>query len=430
MTPWSRDIPFAATRWAICVLVGFVAGGCGSDAGRVGGEFPLAAVGVPTTNVMDRCVSDFDPETDYFPDKVAVRQAANFSVSYHGHYKILRTRLVAEGWSGSIDDIAVLVQCGAPIPELSGELEGAQVVEVPVTNVAANFLDDIARIREIGVVDRLVAIGDGRVYDAEIRQRWERGELLTLGHAFHAGGDTEQLLMAEPDLFLANVAGPEPLENVRRLGVTAVATAGWAEPGYMGRAEWVKHTALFFNAEAEANRVWGELTERVDSLLNVVSDVPARPAAMWTWFDGADRWSAFRSSYEHRLITDAAGNNIFAEPENYGADASRQSVELSEETLLTRGAEVEVWITSGLDDRSWPGGAFLNAFRAYRDGQVYHRNGRIIPGTNANDWNETGSVRPDLILADLIHLLHPDRLPDHQLMFFGPVELTKRNETP
>lgn len=59
-----------------------------------------------------------------------------------------------------------------------------------------------------------------------------------------------------------------------------------------------------------------------------------------------------------------------------------------------------------------------------------------IPTTNLRDrcvsdfdWNETGSVRPDLILADLIHLLHPNRLPGHQLMFFGPVELTKRDET-
>lgn len=428
MTSWLRDISFAATRWAMCVLVGVVAGGCGSDAGKVGGEFPLAAVGVPTTNLVDQCVSDFDPKTDYFPDKVKVEQADNFSVSYHGHYKVLRTRLIAEGWSGSIDDVAVLVQCGAPVPELSGELEGAQVVEVPVANVAANFLDDIARIREVGMVERLVAIGDGRVYDADIRRRWEQGELLTLGHAFHAGGDTEQLLMAEPDVFLANVAGPGPLENVRRLGVTAVATAGWAEPGYMGRAEWVKHAALFFNAEAEANRAWDKLTERVDSLLNMVSDVQDRPAVMWTWFNGADRWSAFRSSYEHRLITDAAGDNLFAEPENQGADASRQSVKLSEETLLTKGAEVDVWITGRVDDRLWPGGTFLNAFHAYREGQVYHRSERTIPDTNANDWNETGSVRPDLILADLIHLFHPDRLPDHELMFFGPVELTKRTE--
>lgn len=400
-----------------------------SDRLSAGASFQEARVGVPSANMTDRCVADFDSATDYFPDKVVVERAGNFSVSYHGNYKVLRTRLIAEEWAGSMNDVAVLVQCGTPVPPLEGDLAGAQVVEIPVASVAANFLDDVARIREIGHADRLVAIGDGRVYDAQIRARWERGELLTLGHAFHAGGDTEQLLLAAPDVFLANIAGPAPLENVRRLGVTAVATAGWAEAGYMARAEWVKHAALFFNAEAEANRVWRALVERVDHLTQLTSGLPEQPTVMWTWHDGADRWSAFRSSYEHRLITDAGAYNLFGDDELRGMDASRQSVELSEETMLTRAASVDVWITSGADDRSWPSAAFLNSFRAYRDGRVYHRNGRVIPGTNANDWNETGSVRPDLILEDLIHLLHPSVLPDHQLLFFGTVELTKRNET-
>lgn len=133
--------------------------------------------------------------------------------------------------------------------------------------------------------------------------------------------------------------------------------------------------------------------------------------------------SAYRSRYEHRLLTDAGGDNLFGDPEEGGSDASRQRVELSEDTLLDRAASVEVWITSGLDDQTWPAGAFLNSFQAYREGRLYHRNRPTIPGTDANNWKETGSVRPDLILADLIH---PGLLPDHEPMFLGPVELTKK----
>ncbi len=33
-----------------------------------------------------------------------------------------------------------------------------------------------------------------------------------------------------------------------------------------------------------------------------------------------------------------------------------------------------------------------------------------------NDYWETGSARPDLVLADLVEIFHPDLL-DHQLMF-------------
>jgi len=34
-----------------------------------------------------------------------------------------------------------------------------------------------------------------------------------------------------------------------------------------------------------------------------------------------------------------------------------------------------------------------------------------------NDYWETGSLRPDLVLADLIKILHPDLLPEHELVF-------------
>ncbi len=31
---------------------------------------------------------------------------------------------------------------------------------------------------------------------------------------------------------------------------------------------------------------------------------------------------------------------------------------------------------------------------------------------------ESGTSHPDVILADLIHIFHPDLLPDHQLYYF------------
>jgi hypothetical protein len=38
------------------------------------------------------------------------------------------------------------------------------------------------------------------------------------------------------------------------------------------------------------------------------------------------------------------------------------------------------------------------------------------------DMYETGHLRPDLLLADLIHLMYPDALTDHELTFFFRIE--------
>ena len=54
-------------------------------------------------------------------------------------------------------------------------------------------------------------------------------------------------------------------------------------------------------------------------------------------------------------------------------------------------------------------------FAAWKSGRVYNNDARINRD-GGNDYWETGSLRPDLILADLIEILHPE-LIEHELVF-------------
>ena len=88
------------------------------------------------------------------------------------------------------------------------------------------------------------------------------------------------------------------------------------------------------------------------------------------------------------------------------------------ETLL---ADADLWITSALDERDWDRRVPVELYAAYRAGQGYHNRKRMRSERDAWDWNETAINRPDLALADLVSLLHPGFLPDHELYFFAPV---------
>lgn len=117
--------------------------------------------GAPSTNLTDACVADFDPATDYFPDKIELRYADRFRVSYHGHYKVLRANVAGSEWGPDVSDTVVMIQCGTPAPPLEGELAGAAIVEVPVRSVASNEDGSIARARALGYVDRVVGLAGG-----------------------------------------------------------------------------------------------------------------------------------------------------------------------------------------------------------------------------------------------------------------------------
>ena len=54
-------------------------------------------------------------------------------------------------------------------------------------------------------------------------------------------------------------------------------------------------------------------------------------------------------------------------------------------------------------------------------GRVYNNNARMNPH-GGNDFWEQGVVEPDVALSDLIRILHPDLLPDHQLVYHRLLE--------
>jgi iron complex transport system substrate-binding protein len=60
------------------------------------------------------CLTSFNPDLDYFPQKTEIAFATGFSVEYHKHYKVVR---VTRPWAGAESGFTyLLVQCGAPTP--------------------------------------------------------------------------------------------------------------------------------------------------------------------------------------------------------------------------------------------------------------------------------------------------------------------------
>ena len=89
---------------------------------------------VAAANLTRQCVERFDPSIDYFPDKVALEDATNFTVEYRRSYKVITLN---EAFAGGPPERYVLVQCGAAVPALTGDLAGAQIIIVPIRSMFA-----------------------------------------------------------------------------------------------------------------------------------------------------------------------------------------------------------------------------------------------------------------------------------------------------
>lgn len=374
--------------------------------------------GTPETNLTEACVADFDPATDYFPDKIEPRYAERFRVSYHGHYKVLQANVAGSEWGPDVSDTVVLVQCGTPSPTLAGELADAAVVEVPIHSMASNEDGSVARARELGYVDRVAGLAGGGIYDATLRQRWDDGNLISVGESFHGAPNFEVLVANDPSvvfLFTSSLEHTEALDQGRSLGLATVPIVGWGEPTILGQAEWLKHTALFLNAEAEANAYFDGVAQRYLDLKAQVAELPDQPVAIWGGPLSSGRWWIEAGSWMAQALADAGGRNPFV------PDSGETAITLSTEAVLEQAVDAQFWLTEHVALETLGTAGPVETIPAFREGRVYHIHKRAVPENDAYDWYETALVRPDIVLQDLVSVFHPTLLPDHDLFFLQQI---------
>ena len=122
-----------------------------------------------------------------------------------------------------------------------------------------------------------------------------------------------------------------------------------------------------------------------------------------------------QNNVEARFLRDA---NAFNPYEDFNRDSRSEGEPISSEQLLIDGMEADHWIIGDIHAADLPSGTYMSKFEAWQKGTLYHNYKRIKPEHNAYDWFETALVRPDWVLADLIALLHPEVLPEHETVFF------------
>lgn len=370
-----------------------------------------APAGSRTANVTRGCVERFDPAADYFPDKITVEDAANFSVIYHRSYKVVTVHTSA---AGSLERY-VLVQCGAPVPPLRGELTGAQVVRVPIASLYSastthlSLLVDLRRLEVLtGVSTKKFLIGD------EILERANSGQVQEYAPASVI--DTELVVSQKPGLVMTGGAASAELSVIRLAGIPVAANHEWLEPTALARGEWLKYMALFLNEERAGQRLYTEVKGRYRALSAHATAMPEdrKPTVMTGVSTRGDFVIAGGRSYVAALIRDAGGKYVWAD----NLAAGSETIDL--EAQLKRASAAEIWINGG----GWPNLAAMvkdeprySLFKAYRDGQVWVYE-RRVNAAGANDYWLRAVSHPDLVLADLVKIFHPTLVPEHEFQWY------------
>ncbi|AFY40485.1 Fe3+ ABC transporter, periplasmic iron-binding protein [[Leptolyngbya] sp. PCC 7376] len=370
-----------------------------------------STVTTPEIASNNDCVEQFDKNTDYFPDKVDPQFAQGFEVEYHTNYKVVT---VKQPWEEAAEDLNyIFVQCGTPAPT---DYPNATIVEIPTQRVLAMSTTYLPHIEKLDQLESLVGVTDRRlIYSDIIRKKIEEGVIQEVGDL---QSDAEKILNLQTDVILSyrlDNTESSGFKTLEALNQPIVLDAAHLEATPLGRAEWLKFTALLFNGEAKANAEFTAIAQRYQDLIKQTQTLANSPTILsGSPFQGVWYMPAGKS-YVAQFFRDANINYPWSETD------SRLSLPLDLEAVLDQAKDADIWVNV---NPAWQSAKDVLAedkryglFAAFETKQVYAANARVAP-EGGNDFWESGVTNPDIVLADLIKIAYPEQLPEHELYYY------------
>lgn len=267
----------------------------------------------------------------------------------------------------------------------------------------------------LGVETTLVGFPSTQYISSDnIRKLVEQGNIKDLGP--DGNMNLEILFDLKPDLVIAFDMGKESttLDKIEEAGIDVVYNSDYLEKTALGRAEWIKFFGAIFQKRDKADSIFQEIAREYNQLKEIADTISNKPSVFSgvmygdAWFlPGGENWSA-------QFFTDAGANYIWEE------NTSSGWLELSFESVYAKANQAEYWIgVSTFTSLSELQGQDVrySDFSAFKNNKVYNYSKKTSE-SGGFDFFESGYSRPDVILADLIHIFHPHLLPEHNLNYF------------
>ncbi|MCJ8281552.1 MAG: ABC transporter substrate-binding protein [Rivularia sp. ALOHA_DT_140] len=363
----------------------------------------------------EKCVQNSNPNQDYFSYKATINYANGFTVEYKNNYKIVT---VKNPWKDAKTSFKyVLVNCGTPTPK---GFEENQVINVPINTVASLSTTHLPHLEKLELVDKLVGVSNLKIVNTpEVVEKIKASKIAELGNN---SVNVERLLELNPDLVTTYGTGNPQTDNYGKLleaGLKVAINAEYMENTPLGRSEWLKFTALFFNKEEKAEKIFSQISKNYQEIAAKTKAIKERPK-VFTGFNFKGTWYVPGcQSYPAKYLADAGAELICI-------GNSSGSIPSSFEYVFERAVSADYWLNvsqswQNLEDAIREDSRYGD-FQAVKKGNVYNNNARLNEN-GGNDYWEGGISNPDVILADLIKIFHPELLPNHQLFFYQKLNL-------
>ena len=339
-----------------------------------------------------------------------VEYASGLEIYRYNGYSVVK---VTHPWPEAQEGFTyILKQENAVVPD---SLSTYTTVHVPVKRVVVTSTTHIPSLEMLGEENTLVGFPGTRYISSEqTRARVDAGYIREAGA--NESLNTEVMIDLEPDAVVGFSISSDnkAMNTLQQSGIKVLYNGDWTEQSPLGKAEWIKFFGELYGKQKEADSIFTHIATDYNAAKELAKNAKTSPTVL----SGAmyqDNWYLPQGgSWAALFLKDAHANYLWGETSGTGSHT------LSFESVLDKGQNADYWIGPGqftsLTEMTNDNPHYAQ-FKAYKNSKVYSFSSRK-GATGGIIYYELAPNRPDLVLKDLISILHPELLPSYQLHFF------------
>lgn len=281
------------------------------------------------------------------------------------------------------------------------------VIETPIRSTICMTSLQLSNFIKLGELDAVVGITSTRhLFNKEMNSRLKEGKTRKIG--IEGNFDNEVIMSVNPDLILISPFKRGGYDALKEVGIPLMPHLGYKEMTPLGQAEWIKFVGLLLGKEDKANELFAAIKERYNELKELTARVKERPVVFSGELRGGNWYAVGGRSFLAQLFKDAGADYFLKDDERSGG------VTLDFETVYSQAADADYWRIVNSYQGTFSYATLKEEDARYADFKAYKEKGVIYCNMREKPFYESMPTEPEVVLADLIHVFHPQLLPDHR----------------
>ncbi|RPD90778.1 ABC transporter substrate-binding protein [Aureibaculum marinum] len=335
-----------------------------------------------------------------------IKYAKGFDIQEIGKFKKLTIKTPYPNAEQALEYL--IVPKNSTIPD---SLKKFKIIETPIEKLVVTSTTHIPMLELLDSENTLVGFPNLKyISSPKTRARIEKNQLIELGNEENI--NTEILLDISPELLIgfSMSSNNKMFNTIEKAGIPVILNGDWLEETPLGRAEWVKFFALFFNKEKKAELIFNKIESSYNEAVEIAKKATSKPTVL-SGVIFNDVWNLpAGESFMANFLKDANTDYLWANTKGRG------SLSLSFESVYDKGQHAEFWIAPGHYnslEQLQKANSHYSKFDAFASKNIFSFTTKT--GVNGGAlYYEMAPVQPDVVLKDIIKVTHPSLLKDYE----------------